>query len=655
MPNQYTPYQNGTFEGTTGVLLQVYDHNKTGPGSWSPALLGNFGFSTEQAKQGTKSFKFTAPGEIFGSETHDSIYSNVFYSGPAITGNPNKIALDPSKKYRISCWVYTPVAAQIASPGAMIGLFDHNFLIGTFGTDVLYETLMDGRIRAYRDLDNPTMPSTWPFFEFIIVPVSVAAGQWCKVEALITGHAAVSLGLTVWTWKFNYRTSVGDGPWVLDLTEGGTVQNNILEDGEVFVDSFEIFPVVECDLTPGTPAYSKTNETSPGANNGTITSIFTSSYTMEYSLDDATYQLSPTFTALPPDNYTLYVRDSAGCTAIVEDIIISPGVDPPDPPDPPAGPIEVDMHSLVAYNFIHWFPAVGPFSTFTGWKCLNRDWGIPKGYVVNDKSCPLYYPIAVPTESFSFYANFNVPINDPNYPDYRLGLLNGAGVVSADIGALSWHNVLDPTDAVIGRNMYATTVTVPPGTRKGLYTMAVYNINTGAVYMVSNQIQVVLATDAEKFTTLMWYRHNQTVYKYYWNSMPSDWLYKIRLRLYRVDQQFEGNLTQYRATSTGKLRNVSFDLDKMIKLESYFFNDAGHDAMGVWQAFLVKYLNEKPFELKGIYKQDFDPARDCYKGTIEVYDQEFSTANRYGSPGNIIIIPPTDPLLLGDGGTFIKL
>lgn len=46
----------------------------------------------------------------------------------------------------------------------------------------------------------------------------------------------------------------------------------------------------------------------------------------------------------------------------------------------------------------------------------------------------------------------------------------------------------------------------------------------------------------------------------------------------------EGNLKQYRAVSTGKLRNEKYELDRVVKLETYYFDDAAHEAMTILSA-----------------------------------------------------------------------
>lgn len=73
-----------------------------------------------------------------------------------------------------------------------------------------------------------------------------------------------------------------------------------------------ILPYTECNLI--LLSISKTNQTAPGVNNGTITANATSSYSgVEYSINNVVWQSSGYFTGLAPGNYTVYVRDSGGC------------------------------------------------------------------------------------------------------------------------------------------------------------------------------------------------------------------------------------------------------------------------------------------------------------------------------------------------------
>ncbi len=80
-----------------------------------------------------------------------------------------------------------------------------------------------------------------------------------------------------------------------------------------------------CDIAL---SVSKTDETTTGANDGTITGVAISSFTgIQYSIDGVTYQSSGTFTGLAPGVYTVYAKDSHPCVD-TKQVIISAYINP---------------------------------------------------------------------------------------------------------------------------------------------------------------------------------------------------------------------------------------------------------------------------------------------------------------------------------------
>lgn len=645
MPNLYTYYQNGTFEGSSGAdpLFKFSTHP-----SGTVIIVGNWAFSTDVAQAGTKSFKLTANQVILGSNSNRSARSESFFAGPSYPYfSANKIILTVGKKYKFSCYVRVPSGTPIASLGALITLQENNYQ--GFGHDALYQNLSGGRIRVYHDPGNIESPANAQI-EYVGVKVADAIDQWVKIEATFTFQNVLSFGIWTTLFKWNILED-GSQPWCLDLTAGGTVVNSLLNGGNLYVDSFDLVEIVACNLAPSAPAYTKTDETAVDANNGTVTANFTSAYTIEYSLDNVTFQLSPFFENLAPGSYTLYVRDTFGCVATPVPFTIQEFNPPPDPPDPPTGPLTIDQEPINRYNFIEWFNATGPVDNFTDMILENCCWDIPKGYDRRNKKPRIHAPVVAPLEEFAFYINSTDPVLDPEFSIWRLGLINVNGLVHGSIGTLQ-RSFLDETNAIY--NVYASSCTIPGGTAPGLYWMAIYRNDNGAVVYLSNIIEVMALADAKCETVRLQFKNGINMYRYFYELIPT-YINKIRLRMYRIDEQPDGDLTQYRAVSTGVLRNVSFELDKFIVLECYYFDDEANRAMMVFQAHGFITVNNKFYLLKSLFKWTFDPSKNCMKGTIEMYEQGFSSANRYAPLDDITVVGSDDPLLLGDGGGRIKL
>jgi hypothetical protein len=97
----------------------------------------------------------------------------------------------------------------------------------------------------------------------------------------------------------------------LHVEDAGDININ----GQIFVDQFEIYEYIEtvdpeptCDIDIDEDATIVTNETAPGANNGSIEMVATGSPTYEFSKDGAIWQLSHQFMGLTTGIYLIRMR-----------------------------------------------------------------------------------------------------------------------------------------------------------------------------------------------------------------------------------------------------------------------------------------------------------------------------------------------------------
>lgn len=425
----------------------------------------------------------------------------------------------------------------------------------------------------------------------------------------------------------------------------------LIPSGVLYIDDISLEKVEACDIAFGTPSYIKTNETANNANNGTITVNATSSNgPLEYSIDGGSFQLSNVFNGLSPGNHSVVVRDSLpSCSLELQNIfIVEYDVDPPPPV--PLGPnLTVECKPSTQPNFIQWFAASGSDINFTTWicgECCGTD--IPNPYNVKRDKARLHAPVVAIGEDFTFYMNLKTPLTDPNYASFKLALIKESGSIVDDIGPL----LFDMFEDNVTYQIYATVnITGQP---IGFYRLAVWNQLTGAIMFVSNRLELMTLSDAKCDSSLLRYRNTNTLYGVRYPALPN-FLNTHRLRIYQLEFQGEGDLEQYRSVSSGELRNVNFELDKSIQLEMYWFDNHAHEAAIVWQMHNYIAINDKLYLPKGLYKIEWDVKRKLNKGRIEMFEQAFSTANRYGALDNVVVVGSDDALLLGDGGGFIKL
>lgn len=510
------------------------------------------------------------------------------------------------------------------------------------------------RAKVFVPSTNPIGTDDLP----IVIGPGASSNQQLNMEYTTVGNAKDNWVEISFRWQESSSNS--SKPVFLflvdSLTEelvGGFMpspQGTLNLNGVMYIDDIILEEITTCDIQLTGFGYSKTDESAADANNGSITVNATSSYILSYSLDNTNFQQSNGFPGLPPGYYTVYIRDTnpEGCTASVDVTIYKYNQQPP--PDPPQeGALTIDLTPLNENNFITWFSANG-LTNFIGETYINCCSELPNPYRQCSQSIK-HAPVVVSLETFSFYINFKESYSDPDFSGYRLALVGDEGIVQDNIGTL----VADYTnDGLTEFNIYCSEVIVNSGIPVGYYRLAIYRIADNSIVMVSNEIQLMTVSEAKHKTVMLNYRNSFDFYKYYYTHI-SDFLNKIRLRMYALEENPDGELAQYRAASTGRLRNVSYELDRYVVFETYYFDDLAHRAMMVWQAHDFILINGKFYLPKSLYKVEWNQKRLLNKGKIEMYEQDFSTINRYGKLDNLTIIGSEDPLLLGDGGSFIKL
>lgn len=451
-----------------------------------------------------------------------------------------------------------------------------------------------------------------------------------------------------------YRYSTGAPPVLFDtftgLTGGFSSEFSAITAELILgVKGKFVTTAIVCDLTLGFPSYTKVDETSANADDGIITVNASSSFAIQYSQDGVIWQSSNVFGGLAPGSYDIFIKDSKGCTNEILDITILE-FDPVDPPGPVVGTeLIIDARPINSHNFITWFNAIGDtaFNSTTITNCVN---GYPKPYRLNKPKAKNHYPCIVNGEQFSFYINFDTDYANPLFTSFRLYVINIYGVVQDDVAPLLQVMAADGVSYFI----YASVTLA--GLNPGAYRLAIVNPNdAGRIIFVSQEIKVITTAIALQETFRVVYKASVNMYRFLYESIPS-YVHEIRLRMNVLEENPEGELSQYRASSSGKLRNVYVELDLALKLETYWFDDLAHRAVFTFQVHDYIFLNGKSYLVKSLYKPSWgNPAMWTSKGILEVYEQDFSTANRYGTKDAIVIVGSDDPLLLGDNTSFIKL
>lgn len=267
-------------------------------------------------------------------------------------------------------------------------------------------------------------------------------------------------------------------------------------------------------------------------------------------------------------------------------------------------------------NFLRWDDGTAPAS-------IESD--IATGYNRDPSRCD-YKPLLAASEAMRFYINVTdglAWIDDPN--THLLALVNQAGtVVDADIATLQVHEFATLTGTA--KTFYAEVIidgTIPAGTYY-------YQIRTAAevVKLTSNKFTVVPAgVDHLVYSTLCKFRHDRYFYGINYQDLLT-FYQQFRLHLNQIDRQYEGEREVYREVTTGKERTYNNFMNRIKKVESYYFDKLTHDAAAVMYQHDEIFLNLKRVRAKGIYKIDTKELSKLSKAEIDLYDEEFASANR---------------------------
>ena len=256
-----------------------------------------------------------------------------------------------------------------------------------------------------------------------------------------------------------------------------------------------------------------------------------------------------------------------------------------------------------------------------------------------------FTPIYVSQEKYSFYINFDKPISDPDFDNFRLNLMLNDTIVSPNLGTLKKD--IQFSDLY---NIHCEFIF--PYVPNGKYHFAIMDITTEEVKCKSNCI-LVENDEYSKNSALFYFRHSRPLYNFNYNNIPE--FYNIfRLPLNKVDFQYDLDKTQYRNVTDRKLRNLHSYLDKYVKIESYYFDEPAHDAMAVAFEHDETLINGTQYVPKDAYSVETYVISETSKGTVNAFEQE-----RMFLPAvveyNLYILSPDGINILTDGNNNLIL
>ena len=232
-------------------------------------------------------------------------------------------------------------------------------------------------------------------------------------------------------------------------------------------------------------------------------------------------------------------------------------------------------------------------------------------YIKDPDNCML--PVYVPGEKYSFYINFQNAINDPDFANFRLNVVVANTQVNAslNIGALKKHILENEL-----YNIYCE-FTFPPMANNTYYFEIVDVVK--AVSKAKSNYILVENTAYNLTTQRIEYANELNIDKFYYETLP-EFRNIFRLQLSKIDVQFPTEKNQYRNITDHKLRTISSYRDKVVKIESYYFDEDGHEAMASVVDHSEIYIDDQKYVAKTPYQTTTSITSNLYKGEFDAIE-----------------------------------
>lgn len=220
----------------------------------------------------------------------------------------------------------------------------------------------------------------------------------------------------------------------------------------------------------------------------------------------------------------------------------------------------------------------------------------------------------------SFYVNLDNPISDSDFDNWEVGLFNTEGNEVQNFG--------NPTKDIISGSEYRFYFsTVINSSHSGVHFFAVYNSNDNSVKYQSNFFKVISVDEIENYAFLQ-FRNSSNLDNFNYETLSIT--NSVFLDLDQIDFQYEYELQSYREQSTGKFRRQKNQKNKVIKLETYLFDEASFDAMYSLCDHDEITINGDEVVTKTGSNPDTQRDMNIHKGSVEFYITRYGTVNLKG-------------------------
>lgn len=222
-------------------------------------------------------------------------------------------------------------------------------------------------------------------------------------------------------------------------------------------------------------------------------------------------------------------------------------------------------------------------------------------------------PIFFAGEYYSFYINLNNPTTDSGFSSWELLLYSTESDVFINIPGATM------TKDLVLASYYNVIIKIPafPSVKFGLYQFVIRNRFTLNEIVRSSYFDVEEISKAPNVARVF-YRHTRNKFGFNYEANPT--FYNIiTLPLIQIDYNIDTDRTQYRNITDRRVNNIKSYTDKIIKIESYNFDEQGHEAMAAIYEHDTVFINRKFIVAKDSYTVAARISSVLAKGSINVY------------------------------------
>ena len=237
-------------------------------------------------------------------------------------------------------------------------------------------------------------------------------------------------------------------------------------------------------------------------------------------------------------------------------------------------------------------------------------------------------------EVYAFQLNFDSPISDPDFDNFRLGLYKNNGELSDrvvdELGTLTKVPV-----SLIEYNIQCE-FTLPVDVVDGFYNLVIYDSTDDTVKAQSNCVAIGPEFNRNKYTARAIWRNSEDINNFAYEG--NDAFYnKMRLPILCEDIQFEDERQQYRDSTSKNYRNFNSYRAEVHLLQSHYFDQNAHRAVTALYNSDEIFINGNFYVPKDNYTVEGNVLSRLTKGTINAYLSKDKTFDD--------IVPPSPYLL----------